>query len=192
MSRTRFLARLRRETGVSALEIVLIASGFLIVGSAFGGVVLTTGLSSSGQVERTLNDALSRSGDGLELRGPVVAATDGERATAISLDVTLAIGGDGVNLDPVAPLDRTVVSYIDEANAIRELPYGVQWTVGDGDQALEQGELAALLIDVSSIEPAITSGRSFQIEVRPPSGAYLVIRRTMPPGSHLDTIVNLH
>jgi archaellin len=192
MRRISFGAWLRREAAVSALEVVVIASCFLVVGSAFGGVVLTTGLTSSGQVERTLNDALSRSGDGLELRGPVVAATDGQRATAISLDVTLAIGGDGVNLDPAAPLDRTIASYIDDANAIGELPYGVQWTVGDGDQVLEQGELAALLIDVSSIEPAITSGRSFQIEVRPPSGAYLVIRRTMPPGSHFDTIVNLH
>ncbi|MEX0750880.1 MAG: hypothetical protein WD359_08730 [Dehalococcoidia bacterium] len=171
---------------------ILITSGFLVVGSAFGGVVLTTGLTSSGQVERTLNDALSRSVNGLEIRGPVVAITDGQEANAISIDVALAIGGDdGVNLDPLAPLDRTVVSFIDEANAIRELPYTVTWTVGDGDHLLETGELAAVLIDVSSIYPPLASGRKFLIEVRPPSGAYLTIKRTMPGGAHLDTIVNL-
>jgi len=175
---------------VSALELILIASGFLVVGSAFGGVVLTTGLTSSGQVERTLNDALARTGNGLELRGPVVAVTDGEQAVAISADVTLAVG-DGVDLDPAALLNRTVVSFTDATSAIRELPYTVEWTVGDGDATLERGELAALLIDVSAVEPALTSGRAFSIEVRPPNGAYLTIRRTMPPGARLDTIVNL-
>jgi archaellin len=187
----RLLARLTPEAGVSAIEIILIASGFLVVASAFGGVVLTTGLTSSGQVQRTLSDALARSGNGLELRGPVIAFTDGEQANAISLDVTLAVGGDGVNLDPAAPLDRTVVSYIDTTSAIRELPYSVQWTVGDGDQTLESGELAAILIDVTDIAPALTSGRAFQVEVRPPRGSYLIIRRAMPQGSQLDTIVNL-
>jgi len=193
MSRThRFLRRLRSQSGVSALEMILIGSGFLVVGSAFGGVVLTTGLTSSGQVEQTLNDALARTGNGLELRGPVIAITDGEEANAISVDVALAIGGDaGVSLDPAAALDRTVVSFIDETSAIRELPYTVDWTVGDGDATLERGELAALLIDVSSIEPPLMRGRKFLIEVRPPNGAYLTIRRTMPHGAHLDTIINL-
>jgi archaellin len=187
----RHLAHLPRETGVSAIEVILIASGFLVVASAFGGVVLTTGLTSSGQVQRTLSDALARSGSGLELRGPVIAFTDGEKASAISMDVTLGIGGDGVDLEPAAPLGRTVVSYIDATNAIRELPYSVQWTVGDDDQTLEPGELAAILIDVTDVAPALTSGRAFRIEVRPPHGSYLTIRRTMPHGSLLDTIVNL-
>jgi archaellin len=186
------LRRLRSEAGVSALEMILIGSGFLVVGSAFGGVVLTTGLTSSGQVEQTLNDALARTGNGLELRGPVIAITDGNEADAISVDVALAIGGDaGVNLDPAAALDRTIVSFIDDTTSVRELPYAVDWTVGDGDVTLERGELAALLIDVSSIQPPLTSGRRFLIEVRPPNGAYLTIRRTIPQGGHLDTIVNL-
>ena len=193
MHHARHLLRgLRQQSAVSALELILIASGFLVVGSAFGGVVLTTGLTGSGQVERTLNDALARAGNGLELRGPVIAVTDGEQAIAISADVTLAVGGDdGVDLDPAALLNRTVVSFTDASSAIRELPYTVEWTVGDGDATLERGELAALLIDVSAVEPALTNGRTFSIEVRPPNGAYLTIRRTMPPGSRLDTIVNL-
>lgn len=170
---------------------MVLASGFLVVASAFGGVVMTTGLASSGQVNRTVNDALARTGDGLELRGPVIAVTDGQQARALSIDVTLAIGGDGVNLDPAAQLDRTVISYIDASNAIRELPYTTNWTVGDDDQVLETGELAALLIDVGAIDPPLSSGRSFQIEVRPPRGSYLILRRTMPAGSHFDTIVNL-
>jgi archaellin len=193
MSRARrLLRRLASQSGISALEMILIGSGFLVVASAFGGVVLTTGLTSSGQVEQTLNDALARTGNGLELRGPVIAITDGEEANAVSVDVALAIGGDtGVNLDHAALIDRTVVSFIDDAIVVRDLPYTVDWTVGDGDATLERGELAALLIDVSAIDPPLTSGRRFLIEVRPPNGTYLTIRRTMPHGTHLDTIINL-
>jgi archaellin len=172
--------------------VILLASGFLVVASAFGGVVLTTGLTSSGQVQRTLNDALARSGSGLELRGPVIAVTDGDKANVVSIDVALSIGSDGVNLDPAAALDRTVVSFIDSQNAIRELPYTTQWTVGDDDQVLESGELVAVMIDLSTIVPAVTGGSQFQIEVRPPRGSYLIVRRSMPSGSPLDTIVNLH
>jgi len=176
---------------VTAIELMLIASGFLVVGSAFGGVVLATGVTGSGPADGTARGAIVRSSGGLELSGPVVGYTDGIRAVALSLDVSLAIGGEGVDLDPLAPASGTVVTYVDRMNGIRELPYTVQWTVGDGDATLEDGELAALLIDVSDIAPALTSGRAFQIEVRPPGGASLAVRRTMPPGSRLDTIVNL-
>jgi hypothetical protein len=92
---------------------ILITSGFLAVGSAFGAVVLTTGLTSSGQVSQTLNDALARSGNGLELRGPVIAVTDGQQANAVSIEVGPAIGGDtGEDLDPAATLNRTIVSFM--------------------------------------------------------------------------------
>jgi archaellin len=183
---------LHGQAAVSALELILMASAFMAVGSAFGAVVISTGVTSSGQVERTINDALARTSGGLELRGPVLAVTDGQRAGAIRIDVALAIGGDGVDLDPAAPVGRTLVSYIDDENAVSELPYTVDWTVGDGDSLLEEGELAAMLIDVSTVVPALESGQQFQIEVRPDRGSYLLLRRTMPQGRHLDTIVNLN
>jgi archaellin len=188
----RWVILLHGQAAVSALELVVIATAFLIVGSSFGAVVIRTGVTSSGQVEQTINDALARTGGGLELRGPVLAVTDGQRAGTIRIDVALATSGDGVDLDPTAPLGRTIVSYVDEQSAVSELSFTVSWTVGDGDSLLEEGELAAMLIDVSTVAPALTSGRQFQIEVRPDRGLFLLLRRTMPHGSHFDTIVNLN
>ena len=116
----------------------------------------------------------------------------GHEVVGWAVEVGPAIGGDGgVSLDPAATLNRTVVSFIDEASVINELPYSVQWTVGDDDQVLERGEIATMLIDVSGITPALTSGRTFLLEVRPSTGAYISVRRTMPYGTFLDTVVNL-
>ena len=88
--------------------------------------------------------------------------------------------------------ERIVVSYVDAGNNVNALPYSVAWVTGDGDNLLEAGEMAEIAINVGGLDPALAGGGSFHIEVRPPRGSHLVIRRNVPPGNALDRVINLN
>jgi archaellin len=155
------------------------------------GVVLNTGMYSSDRLEQTGLAALRNTDAGLELRGPVLARTDGSNVLQLVVTVAPAVGGDGVDLRPDAPTERTTIAYRDDSLTLRELPYATSWIVDDGDLLLETGELAELTIDVAQVQPAIAQDRSFVVEIRPARAHFLVVERTMPSGSSLDLVVNL-
>jgi len=102
-----------------------------------------------------------------------------------------AAGGDPVNLDPAATVNKTVMAYIDDTTSVPDLTYTVNWLVGDTDNLLEPGELAEVTIDFAAAGVTVGNNQTFTVEVRPPLGAYLVIQRTMPAGTSLESVVNL-
>jgi archaellin len=171
---------------------MLILAAFATVASAFGAVVMTTGLAGSRQVDQTLSSALRRTTSGLALQGGVLAESDGSRITTLIVDVTTSTGSQGVNLDANATLDRTIVAYNDDSTLLADLPYTVSFLRGDGDTMLESGELAQMRIDLTRIEPPVTAGHSFVIQVKPPESNYLIFERTIPAsGAEIDRFVNL-
>jgi archaellin len=54
---------------------------------------------------------------------------------------------------------------------------------------LEDGELAEITLPLSSLGTSLTEDTKFQIEVKPPQGATLLIERTTP--SYLDDVMDL-
>jgi len=74
-----------------------------------------------------------------------------------------------------------------------DLNYTTTEIVGDGDNLLEGGELAEVTIDLATECPTcvISANETFVLEVKPPTGSYLVIQRTTP-ASIAETIVNLN
>jgi archaellin len=83
------------------------------------------------------------------------------------------------------------MAYIDDVQTDNDMTYTTVDVVGDDDGLLEPGELIEVTIDVSGLATQLDNNDTFTIEVRPPLGAYLVIQRTTPPGSSLETVVNL-
>jgi flagellin FlaB len=181
----------RREDGITGLETAIILIAFVVVAAVFAFVVLSTGLFSSERGKETIYAGLQKARGNLELRGSIVANTSGTQVNTLVLYLGLAAGGEPVNVDPASQVNKTVVAYIDDSTSINDLDYTVADVAGDNDMLLEPGELVQLTIAVAGEGLSIENNDTFTLEVRPPWGAYLVIQRTMPAGSSLETVVNL-
>ncbi len=187
-----FVRRLREERGITGLETAIVLIAFVVVAAVFAFVVLSTGLFSSERAKETVYAGLAKTRGTMELTGGVIATSNGTSLTQLTLDVTLAAGGDSVNLDPTASTNRTVITYIDNAFTLNDVVYTTAAIAGNADQLLEQGELIELTIDMTQ-NPGMTLGanRTFTLELKPPSGSYMVIQRTTP-ASVAQTIINLN
>jgi archaellin len=159
----------------------------LVVASALGGSVIKAGRLSTDQLQFVTQSAVRDVSSGIERRGTVYAHTDGTSITGVEMDVTTTAGSYPIDLSPAAITDRTVVSYIDSSQVIRDLPYRVSWINGDGDDLLESGETATLEIDLSALSLA-TGG--FTIEVRPAHGLWTSVHIQPPSGGgQLDPLL---
>ena len=191
----RFMESMRRgreERGITGLETAIVLIAFVVVAAVFAFVVLSTGLFSSERGKETVYAGLQKTRGSMALTGGVIATSDGTAVTDITFGLTLAAGGDAVNLDQTDTNNRTVISYIDNAVNTPDMAYTTTEIVGDGDSLLEAGELAEVAIDMTAeCGCTINSNESFTMEVKPPTGSYLVITRTTP-ASLAETIINLN
>ncbi|HXK33370.1 MAG TPA: archaellin/type IV pilin N-terminal domain-containing protein [Dehalococcoidia bacterium] len=194
MDRLKTLARkVTGERGITGLETAIVLIAFVVVAAVFAFVVLSTGLFSSERGKETVYAGLEKTRGSMELSGGVIATSDGTNVTDLTMSFTLAAGGDSVNLDASDATNTTVISYIDGAVTDNDLTYTTTEVVGDGDKLLEPGELAQVSIDLATecATCLIGANETFTLEVKPPSGSYVVIQRTMP-SSMSDTIINLN
>src|SRR5574338_1709433 len=109
----RVLSRFRDERGITGLETAIILIAFVVVAAVFAFVVLSTGLFSSERGKEAVYAGLAKTRGAMALTGGVIADRDGTAITDITLGLTLAAGGDTVNLDSTDPTNRTVISYVD-------------------------------------------------------------------------------
>ncbi|HZP57374.1 MAG TPA: archaellin/type IV pilin N-terminal domain-containing protein [Dehalococcoidia bacterium] len=187
-----FARDLREERGVTGLETAIILIAFVVVAAVFAFVVLSTGLFSSERGKEAVYAGLAKTRGTMELSSGVIATSSGTRITALKFDVALAAGGDSVNLDPAATTNRTVVSYIDAATTVGDVTYTASDLVGNGDTLLEPGELFEVSIDTTALAGVtIAENDTFTLEVKPPSGSYMVIQRTIP-ASIANTTIDLN
>ena len=177
----KFIARIREERGITGLETAIVLIAFVVVAAVFAFVVLSTGLFSSERGKETVYAGLAKTRGSMELTGGVIAASNTTQLTSLTFDLTLAAGGDAVNLTPTDPSNRTVISYIDNAYTSNNVPYTVTVVTGDADFLLEPGELLEVDVDLTAdANIVIGTNKTFTFEVKPPQGSYLVIQRTTP------------
>jgi flagellin FlaB len=188
----KFVRRVREERGITGLETAIVLIAFVVVAAVFSFVVLSTGLFSSERGKETVYAGLAKTRGSMELTGGVIVDSDGTNVTDLTFGVTLAAGGEQVNLDYADLTNRTVISYIDDAINTPDMTYTTTEIVGDGDKLLEPGELAEVSIDMTAeCGCTIAANEKFTIEVKPPTGSYLVVQRTTP-ASMSETVINLN
>ena len=68
----------------------------------FAFVVLSTGLFSSERSKETVYAGLAKTRGSMELTGGVLATSNATQLTDFTFDLTLAAGGDQVNLNPAS------------------------------------------------------------------------------------------
>jgi flagellin FlaB len=172
------------ERGITGLETAIILIAFVVVAAVFAFVVLSTGLFSSERGKEAVYAGLAKTRSTMTLTGAVIATSDLTKVTKVTFPVTLAAGGGSVNLNYTDATNRTVISYIDSNVTVPDLVYTGQKITGSADLLLQQGELMMVTVDFTAQPgaPAFTIGtnHTFILEVKPPTGSYLVIQRTTP------------
>ncbi len=184
------IGQLRDERGVTGLETAIILIAFVVVAAVFAFVVLSTGLFSSERGKEAVYAGLAKTRGTMELSSSVIAASNGTSLTTLDFDMTLAAGGDSVNLDPAAATNRTVITYIDNATVINDLTYTATPITGNANTLLEPGELIRISIDLAGAGLTVGTNQLFTLEVKPPTGSYMVIQRMTPAA--LQIINNLN
>ena len=177
----------KEEKGVSALETAIILIAFVVVAAIFAFTILSAGTTSTEQSKEAIYAGLSEVRSSMELRGAVVAETEGTKVTSIIFSVSNAAGGESI--DMTAPTSNTlIIDYRDNDQRAANLTWALNWVVqNDTDNLLEEGELAELTVDVSSLN--LGANTQFAMEIKPGQGGVVVVERTTP--AYLDTIVDL-
>ncbi len=182
-----------KEEGITGLETAIILIAFVVVATVFAFVVLSTGLFSSERGKEAVYAGLAKTEGSLELRGAVIANTDGSIVDTLVFDLANAAGGEPVNLDPTAVSNKMVIAYRDANTTIPSIAWDVNFLVpatppANNSYLLMEGELAEITVDITA--EALGPNQPFTIEVKPPLGGTMTIARTTPAG--LDTVVDLH
>jgi flagellin FlaB len=186
----RFARDDRNERGITGLETAIIMIAFVVVAAVFAFVVLSTGLFASERGKDAIYAALARTRGSMALTGGVIATSDQTKITTITIDVTLAAGGESVNLDPNSTSNKTIISYTDASVNVNSLTYATAVVTGNSDKLLEAGELLELTITLP-LTSNVVANRTFTLELKPPTGSVMIIQRTAPP-SIAQTIISLN
>ena len=168
--------------GITGLETAIILIAFVVVASVFAFTVLSTGVFSAERSKETIYAGLQQARASLEPRGSLVAYRGANGAVPVntiykvSFIVAPAVSGENIDLTPPytkndSSIDpdfssgaeyRTVLSYVDQNQAIPDLPWTVDFVGNNNsDNLLEAGEKAEITVwllarnfDVASIDAA--------------------------------------
>ncbi len=186
------LRNMTEERGITGLETAIVLIAFVVVAAVFAFVVLSTGLFSSERGKETVYAGLAKTRGSMELTGGFLGTSNTTQLTGFAFDLTLAAGGDSVNLNPTDTTNRTVISYSDQNYTNNNLTYTTTVITGDTDKLLEPGELLEVSIDITGVSSIVVgTNKTFTLEVKPPQGSYLVIQRTTPASIN-QSVLNLN
>jgi flagellin FlaB len=189
--RARF-RRLQEEEGITGLETAIILIAFVVVAAVFAFVVLSTGLFSSERSRESVYAGIAKTRGTMELSSSMIGTANGglTQIDSVEFDIVLAAGGDSVNLDPAATVNRTVFTYIDANNVFNDIPYTATVITGNANLMLEPGELIRINVDLAGAGATATPNLVFTLEIKPPTGSYMVIQRMVPSGLQPINVLN--
>jgi flagellin FlaB len=197
----RLLRKIKQhQQGITGLETAIILIAFVIVASVFAYVVLSAGLFSSQKAKEAVYSGLREAQSTMELKGNIYGKMENSVLTEVYFTVGTTTGGDAIDFTDTSSANSSnlvIISYID---AYQIFPT-IDWTMTklnttDADNMLDETELFQITVDLSVVSANATDEQkpgpyhTFQLEVKPPVGAVLVIERTLP--ARVDRIVNLY
>jgi archaeal flagellin FlaB len=182
--------KLSGEKGITGIETAIILIAFVIVASVFAYVVLTAGLFSTQKANEVIHTGLDEAQNTIELKGNTYGLMKNGYLEKVYLTVATTAGGDQIDFtDTTNGSNYVIISYADSYQIFNS----VNWTLtkinaGNGDNLLDKTELFMITVDLSCVANGtnITSEKpgayhKFNLEIKPPTGAVLVLSRTIPP-----------
>ena len=183
------------ERGVTALETAIILIAFVVVAAVFAFTVLSAGTFSTEKGKEAVFAGLAEVSSSMELRGSFIAqaTTTGITGTVDSLIFTVGnvSGGEALDLTDTTGLNKVVVDYRDDSQFETGLDWAVTWSVRlDTDDMLEDGELAQITVDLTSLGTGLGPNTNFAVEVKPPRGAVILLEKTT--AVYIDAVMTLN
>jgi len=181
----------RGERGITGLETAIILIAFVVVASVFAYTVLSAGIFSSQKAQEAVYTGLQSARSTLELKGDVVAHSNGNEVTELVICVASALNGQSI--DMTEPSDSgngtaagnssnvVVVSYASKNVRTDDLYWNAgQLGKGNGDHMLDPGETFEMTIFLNGARESVGTYQTINIEIKPPVGSVLVVERTTP------------
>ena len=131
-----------------------------------------------------------------------------------AIDMTPPYTSDGAGTDPdfSGTSNKTTIAYIDNNQILQDVPWTINFMGDNGDNLLDDGEKAEIQVwllnrttatDITSNSSVnymssggltssgtlLTPNDQFTLEIQPPTGAVMTLRRSLPAA--LDTVINL-
>jgi archaeal flagellin FlaB len=187
------------QEGITGIETAIILIAFVIVASVFAYVVLSAGLFSTQKAKEAIHAGLEEARCTIEVKGNMYGLMQAGVLQEVYFTVGTTTGGDSIDFTDTSgnSSNLVVISYTD---AYQMFPT-VNWTLTklntvDTDNMLDDNELFMITVDLTVVSLNATPEQlpgpyhTFQLELKPPTGAVLVLERTLP--ARVDQIVNLY
>ncbi|MCB9451231.1 MAG: flagellin [Anaerolineaceae bacterium] len=173
------------QKGQTALEAAIILIAFIVVASVFAFVILSAGSASTDKSEEAIYSGLEGVQSSMSIKGAIIAEGAAGAVSDVVFTVSLVAGGEPVDMtDTSGSANVVVIGYRDGAQFESNMPWTVNWIVnndgGTADNMLEDGELAEVTVDLSSLGTALAANTEFTLEIKPPTGAVLNVSRNTP------------
>jgi len=191
------------QRGITGIETAIILIAFVIVASVFAYVVLSAGLFSTQKAKEAIHAGLEEAKSTIEVKGNIYGRMEGEVLQEIYFTIATTTGGDMIDFTPPTGnvtgnyTNLVVISYTDSYQIFPSVNWTLTKLNSNGtDNLLDKNELFMITVDLSIVSENATPEQlpgpyhEFQLEVKPPVGAVLVLERTIP--ARVDEIVNLY
>lgn len=180
------------QKGITGLETAIILIAFVVVAAVFAYTVLSAGIFTTQKAQEAVYTGLEEVEATLQIKGSVIATATSTGANGTVDNITFTVEGamQGLAIDFSAKPDNVVViSYLDSTQVERDVDWSIA-KVGqaDADDLLEGDEKFELTVDLSTL--SLGADTTFNVEVKPPTGAVLYIERTTP--AWIDAVMDLH
>ncbi len=177
------------QKGMTGLETAIILIAFVTVASVLAYSVLSAGIFSAEKGKETVYSGLESAQASMEIHGAVIgdAVTDNSSLDYVEFLVGLTIPDEKVDMSAL------VINYYDATNETN-VEYASSWNATSGKwtfekapgceergsaNTLENDELHVIKVDIP-VGYTVTAYDSFTIEILPPTGAALIVKRTLP------------
>lgn len=190
---------IKNQQGITGIETAIILIAFVIVASVFSYVVLSAGLFTTQEAKQAIHSGLEEARSTIELKGNIYGKMENSILTEVYFTVATIPGGDAIDFTDTSSNSTNLV-IITYSDAYQIFPT-VNWTMSklntiDADNMLDDNELFMITVDLSCVSANATEEQkpgpyhTFQLEIKPPVGAVVIIERTLP--ARVDQIINLY
>lgn len=187
------------QKGITGIETAIILIAFVIVASVFAYVVLSAGLFSTQKAKEAIHAGLEEARSTIEVKGNIYGRMVSSVLQEVYFTVGTTAGGESIDFSDTSSnsSNLVIISYSDNYQIFPS----VNWTMTklntvDTDNMLDNNELFMITVDLTVVSANATPEQlpgpyhTFQLEIKPPVGAVLILERTLP--ARVDQIVNLY
>ena len=185
------------DEGFTGLEAAIVLIAFVVVAAVFSYVVLGAGFFTTQKSQEVVHTGVQQASSTLQIVGNVygIAPSDGAAVQYVNFTIALAPGGTPVDISKMTMTYSTksvLESLVADPTLDVAIPDAGHWGVtgirnaAGTDLLLEKGEQ----FDISA-RPTTgpVSDESFNLEMKPVTGAALDIKRTVPPATKVLNIL---